>query len=284
MINLTQASAVATARWSDLARELDDWAEEGRIATLWWRDDDAAAPCGRLDRLLEIAADVPVALAVIPAEAELSLAARLGDRGASSTDGPAVGVLQHGWRHADHAAPAKKSEYPADRPPAVVRAELRAGRARLRALFGSGALAVLAPPWNRFADAMLPLLAECRIAAISRFGPRRAVWPAPAVFEANVHVDPVCWKGDRGFVGDGVALGALVRHLRTRRAGVADPDEPTGILTHHLIQDEATGGFLARLVALTAAHPAARWLAGSEVFAPALGRAAAAEAASGAPP
>jgi hypothetical protein len=273
MISLSQASPVAAARWCDLTHELDAWGDVGRIATLWWRDDDAAAACGRLDRLLEIAGNVPVAFAVIPAEAELGLAGRFHGIGARSADGSGPSVLQHGWRHADHAAPTnKKSEFAANRPSASVTTELRAGRARLEALFGDRALAVLAPPWNRIAENFLPRLAECGIAAISRFGPRRSAWPAPLVFEANVHVDLVAWKGDRGFIGEGEALGALMRHLRARRAGVADPDEPTGVMTHHLIQDEAAGGFLARLVVMTAAHPAARWLAGREVFAPALYR------------
>ncbi|MGH7029984.1 MAG: polysaccharide deacetylase family protein, partial [Stellaceae bacterium] len=111
------------ARWSDLSHELDRWGDEGRIATLWWRDDDAAAPGGRLDRLLEIAGTVPVALAVIPAAAELGLAARLGAPAARSGAAPPIAVLQHGWSHANHAnraAGAKKSEFSAARSDASV--------------------------------------------------------------------------------------------------------------------------------------------------------------------
>jgi D-arabinose 5-phosphate isomerase GutQ len=43
-------------------------------------------------------------------------------------------------------------------------------------------------------------------------------------------------------------------------------------LTHHLVQDQATDEFLLRLLALTLAHPAARWLDAGEVFAPGVGR------------
>ena len=43
--------------------------------------------------------------------------------------------------------------------------------------------------------------------------------------------------------------------------------EPTGILTHHLIEDEATDAFLRKLAAVTAAHRAVRWLDAAEVFA-----------------
>ncbi len=252
---------------------------------MWWRDDDAAAPDGRLDRLLEIAGDVPVALAVIPAAAEPGLAARLGGTAAARPGAaPAVAVLQHGWRHLNHAAGAKKSEFPATRSPAAVSVELSAGRARLAALFGTRALDVLAPPWNRLDQRFLPLLAGCGIAAVSRVGPRRTAWPSPGVFEANVHVDLVAWKRDRGFIGEGAALMGLVGHLRARRSGAADGAEPSGILTHHLVQDEATGAFLGRLIELTANHPAARWLAGSEVFASAIGPPTGSGAANETPP
>ena len=60
--------------------------------------------------------------------------------------------------------------------------------------------------------------------------------------------------------GKSAALGGLVGHLQARRLGAVCADEPTGILTHHLVQDEATDAFLDRLVAVTDAHPAARWL------------------------
>jgi hypothetical protein len=43
-------------------------------------------------------------------------------------------------------------------------------------------------------------------------------------------------------------------------------DEPTGILTHHLVQDEATDAFLDRLIAVSVAHPAALWLDAREIF------------------
>jgi len=273
MITLSQASPVATARWSDLTSELDRWGAEGRIATLWWRDDDAAAPSDRLERLLDIAGAVPLALAIIPAAAQPALAGWLDGASRRSGKAPPIAILQHGWQHADHATQSKKSEFPAERSGVSVAADLAAGRERLRTLFGARALAVLAPPWNRFADDFFPLLAGCGIRAISRVTPRSSAWPAPGVFAANVHVDLVAWKAGRGFIGEAAALGGLVGHLQARRRGEVDGDEPTGILTHHLVQDEATGDFLLRLVAQTA-HPAARWLDAGMVFAAGLERAA----------
>ena len=249
------------AGWPGLAEELEHWGEAGWSATLWWRDDDAAAASAALDRLLAVAGDVPIALAVIPAASERGLAARLASAAGS------VRVLQHGWRHADHATLGRKSEFPPDRPQPAAAAELFAGRSRLVGLFGASALAVLAPPWNRFDDGFLPLLAACGIGAISQAGPRRRQWPYPGVFAANVHVDLVDWTSGRGFVGEDIALDQLVGHLRGRRLGVFDRAEPTGIMSHHRIQDRATEKFLDRLLAFTLAHPAARWLAAGEVFA-----------------
>lgn len=253
------------AAWSDLVGELDCWQAAGRIATLWWRDDDAVAPSERLDDLLSIAGDVPVALAVIPGRAEPGLAARLARHTRSK-----IAVLQHGWRHLDHSAGGKKSEYPAERSPYDGARELAAGRARLAELFGPLALPVLVPPWNRLAASFLAALPDCGIRAISRAQPRAALRPGPGLIEANVHTDLVAWTGDRGFIGEGAALGGLVRHLRARRLGEACADEPTGILTHHLVQDEATGVFLGRLLAATRAHAAACWLGANDVFSGAL--------------
>jgi hypothetical protein len=236
------------------------------VATLWWRDDDAATASAEFDRLLAAARGVPVAFAVIPGLADHKLAARL-------RPGCAIAVLQHGWRHANHASGPRKSEFPAERAAAAAAADLAAGRSRLEELFGAAALAVLAPPWNRFADRFLPLLADCGIAAISRAGPRRRAWPVPGVFAANVHVDLVAWSGGREFIGETAALGSLIGHLRGRRLGQFDGTEPTGIMTHHRVQDSAAERFLDRLVAVTEAHPAAHWLAAAEVFAPAAGAA-----------
>lgn len=259
-------------KWSDLMAELDRWEAEGEVATLWWRDDDAVAPTAQLSRLLSIAPTVPLSLAVIPAAAERELAEWLG---CSPRPAPnaAVHVLQHGWRHFNHARTGKKSEFPADRASAEVVFELTAGRERLDMLFGARALPVLVPPWNRFDNSFLALLARCGFTAISRARPREH-GSALGVNEVNIHADLVAWTGNRGFVGEEAALSGLVDHLRARRLDIVCADEPTGILTHHLVQDAATEAFLDRLIAATKTHPAARWLNTAEVFAPALGASA----------
>ncbi len=252
------------AGWPDLVGELDRWQQAGRVATLWWRDDDAVAPSARLDRLMLIAGTVPVALAVIPALAGQDLAAWFCR---PPRPGANIAVLQHGWHHLNRSAGGKKTEFPAGRPRGLVSSDLAAGHARLAALFGNGALPVLVPPWNRFDASLLSLLRGCGLFAISRIKPRQALQPALGIIEVNVHVDLVAWESSRGFIGEERALGSLLEHLRARRLGVVCSNEPTGILTHHLVQDEATDAFLDRLVAVTGAHAGTHWLDAREVFA-----------------
>lgn len=247
------------AKWADLVEELDRWGEEGRVATLWWRDDDAIAATRRLDDLLRLATDIPLALAVIPALARPELAAAVAGR-------KQVAVLQHGWLHANRAADGKKSEYPASRPFYRVERELAAGKARLAALFGGRALPVLVPPWNRLAAELLPLLPRLGIAGLSAmFRPDATVRP-PGLAAIDVHVDLVAWKGDRGFIGEAAALGALAGHLQAARLGAGRIRPPIGILTHHLVTDAATTAFVEQLIAVTKTHPAVRWIPVAELL------------------
>jgi len=259
MTFMPRVEEASAAEWSDLVAELDRWEETGHVASLWWRDDDAVAPTAKLDRLLAVAGGAPIALAVIPACAEAGLASAL-------DEAPQVAVLQHGWRHANHALTGKKSEYPPERSVATVASELTAGRARLHALFAARALPVLVPPWNRFAAGFVPLLTEAGIAGLSQIAPRKGPDLPGGLIDMDVHVDIVAWREHRGFIGDGVALGRLIAELRARRWGGADPFSAVGVLTHHLVMDEATADFMARLSALIIAHRAARWVGAGEIL------------------
>src|SRR5579859_3936699 len=102
-------SAKPESGWADLDAELGIWQSAGRTADFWWRDDDAVVATPALDRLLALTEGVPIALAVIPGQAGIGLAARLAGV-------PNVAVLQHGWQHVNHApAEEKKSELGAHR-------------------------------------------------------------------------------------------------------------------------------------------------------------------------
>ena len=250
--------------WRTLTEELDAWAAAGRTATLWWRDDDAVEPSAAFERLLALAAaqDVPIALAVIPLRASQALA-----RGVETADARAA-LLQHGYAHRNHApARQKKIELGAQRPTAVVLEELARGAARMTALFGSNWAPILVPPWNRIAAGLLPEIGDLGFRGVSTYGARAAAEPVPGLVQINTHVDIMRWSDPRGFLGTAEALELLVDHLRARRRGEADANEPTGLLSHHPAHDEACWAFLERLLDRLARHPAARFVAANEAFA-----------------
>jgi hypothetical protein len=245
-----------------LLDELDRWAEVGRTATLWWRDDDAVEMTDRLGRLLALRAalGVPLGLAVIPAKAQPSLAAAL----PGSAD---VAVLQHGYEHRNHCPDLRrKAELGSDRPAWEVVAGLMSGRERLAALFGDRPPPILVPPWNRIDAGVVALLPGLGYTGLSTFAPRTRREAAPGVTHVNTHVDLIDWPGTRKFVGEEAAVAAATAHLARRRTGSVDPDEATGLLTHHLVHDSMIWNFVERFVAAAAAHRAARWLAVAEAF------------------
>ncbi|HEX6442346.1 MAG TPA: polysaccharide deacetylase family protein [Stellaceae bacterium] len=247
-----------TVGWSGLTDELNRWGEAGRVARFWWRDDDAIAATPQLEALLRLVGDVPVALAVIPALVESDLADALLSR-------PYVAVLQHGWSHTNHHALGKKSEFPASRNAAEVATELRAGANRLRALFGSRFVPILAPPWNRFAPEFVPLLAPAGILALSTMARPQTVWDESGIAHIDAHLDPVAWKADRGFIGTEPGLDLLLGHLRAQRLRGTAAASTIGILTHHLVMDRPTAAFLEQMIAMLAAHSAASWVAAGEL-------------------
>lgn len=248
------------AVWADLRRELETWGEDGRRATLWWRDDDAETPGPALARLLSLAegSGVAPALAVIPAGAGTPLAEMLAGR---------HDVLTHGLEHRNWApAGERKAEFGPHRPVDEMLADADAGWRRLRRLFGRRALPVFVPPWNRLAAALLPGLAGAGFAALSTLGPRAEAEAAPGLRQVNCHVDPINWRGARAFVGEPAALDAVLTHLRARRLGQVDGNEPTGVMSHHRVQDDATWAFLERLFVETLECDGAHWLSPREVF------------------
>ncbi len=227
--------------WQALADEDARWGEAGRVAELWWRDDDASDVDPALDRLLDLVRDttMPLALAVVPAGATEALAGRLADR-------PLVDVLQHGYAHANHALAAenKKIELGVQRPAMMTLGELATGWMALERLFGPRALPVMVPPWNRIAPVLVPTLPEIGYRGLSTFGPRPRVHPVRGLLQVNTHVDLIDWKGGRVFAGEEATLAALVTALERARTGSA---EPVGILSHHLAMDAGAWDFLRSL-------------------------------------
>lgn len=240
--------------WSALAEELRAWRDAGAAAQLWWRDDDAARGDPALARLfrLEQTSGVPLALAVIPERAEPEALRE------------ARWMIMHGCDHRNRAAAGeKKTEFAAAESDAAALGRLAQARARLAGFAGARFVPVLAPPWNRFRESLVARLPEAGIRGLSRYGARRT--SGKSVREVNTHVDIVAWRGERGFVGEDVALALLVRHLSARRAGAVDAAEPSGVLTHHAVHDAGAWRFLERLFDETRAGGAA-WLSAEQVF------------------
>ena len=244
--------------WADLDAELVRWRAAGKTPTFWWRDDDAVTDSAALQRLLALRAalGVPLALAVIPAEADAALAARVADHTA---------VLQHGYAHRNHASESgPKSELGADRTLDAIALDLSRGWDRLRSLFGGRPLPVMVPPWNRIAPAVKARLPQWGYRGLSTFKPRGGGTP---LIEVNSHVDIVDWGGARDFVGVERALDDAVAHLMLRRTGGCDGAEPTGLLTHHLAHDDSCWEFVRDFVSRTRRHVGARWLDARDIFA-----------------
>jgi len=249
--------------WQTLQNELDQWKAAGQSATLWWRDDDAVEASDQLTRLLEIAkkAGVPLCLAVVPADCQLSLVEAIEQSGAD------VRVAVHGWSHINHAgASEKKSEFPDSRPPEMMSAEAVQGLRQINEAFGARALELFVPPWNRISDALTNALPAAGYRGLSTYKARPVYAQIEGLAQINTHADIINWPDGKTFAGAGVVLDLIVGHLAARRRGDVAADEPTGLLTHHLVQHDDAFGFIARYVRETAQHPAVRWLGGGQVF------------------
>jgi peptidoglycan/xylan/chitin deacetylase (PgdA/CDA1 family) len=234
---------------------LDRAAAQSVRITLWWRDDDAEAVTPQLARLLALAErdDVPLALAVVPKGATPELAEAIADR-------PGVHVLQHGWQHENHAPPnEKKMELGEHRPFPLILEELGEGFERLGLLFPRRFLPVLVPPWNRIAPSVRDALHKVGLLGLSTFGPT----PPGEAHRVNTHVDIIDWKNGRAALPRAAAFAILCGEVERR---LRDDPEPLGILTHHLVHDDASWSFLEELFTLTARHAAVRWPAIPPLF------------------
>lgn len=245
--------------WQALADELARWRDTGRTPDFWWRDDDAGRATAELERLLALAraSGVPLGLAVVPAHAEPALLAGL-DAG--------VRVLQHGTDHVNRSSGnAKKTEFPVAEPADAALARLTRAGAFLQSEAGARYVPVLAPPWNRFREDLVPGLAAAGYKGLSQYGPRKKAEPFAGLKQVNTHVDVIAWQAGRGFVGESEALRLTAGHLAGRRSGALDAAEPTGLLTHHACHDAGAWAFLERLFAFTR-EAGARWREIAELF------------------
>ena len=249
--------------WTMLQRELDQWLESGKTATFWWRDDDTIEETGQLHRLDALSHDTeaPVALAVIPAGLQDSLPLFLSLRDNFS-------VMQHGYSHRSYAAKGmKKIEIGGERTINEIQSELTQGHRQLDDTFGKQYIPVLVPPWNRIEPRIFPALVEARFNGLSTIWARNTANPLKGLLQVNTHLDPVDWRHDRGFICEAAAVDQIHRHLNARRLARSDITEPSGILTHHLSQNDQVWKFCEKLFECLNRHPAAQWLDARDIWA-----------------
>lgn len=218
--------------------ELDIWRAGGLQPRFWLRDDDATEPSDRLDRLIDLVRrfDVPLLLAVIPALATTALATRL-------TREPLVTPCAHGYGHRNHMPEGQKAVELAGRDVDTIVAELTAGRRRLLDLFPGGLSGILVPPWNRITPDVAVRVHECGFTALSTSSWQKIATTLP---ELNTQIDVMNWTGGRiGHRQEAIAAELLRRLRQARERGGA----PLGILSHHLVHDEAAWESLEGLIA-----------------------------------
>ncbi len=248
--------------WRWLGQELERWTEAGKIAQFWWRDDDACDTSAALERLLQSSqtSQAPLALAVIPATLKPALVEGLQAH-------QLVSILQHGYAHNNHAAPGqRKLELGGNRGEGEMVDDLELGKGKLELSFSKGFVPVLVPPWNRIDSAIVARLTGLGFRGISTMKKRSVAYPAPGLLQVNAHLDPINWRHDSGFIGVYPAIAILVQHLIAKRCGYRDGAEPTGILSHHLVQNESVWRFLDDLLQFLVEHPAAAFIDAREIW------------------
>jgi hypothetical protein len=156
-----------------------------------------------------------------------------------------VTPIVHGWAHQNHAPQgAKKQEFGAHRPLDTMRHELLLAMSRMKELFAERMAAIFVPPWNRIAPDLIPALRELGYAALSTFG---VCTENRGIPEINTHVDIIDFRGTRGCRQHSVLAkdiaAALSHSFHHGRYAV-------GILSHHLVHDEAAFEFLADLFSI----------------------------------
>lgn len=233
--------------FSPLMKLLEQAASEGQPLEFWWRDDDAVNAGPKLEQLLNLARRyrAPVLLAVIPDQADDSILSH-DPRGW-------VTIAQHGVDHIPRQKAGKNSEFPEERDPDEAAAAIAGGRDKLAALFGDRFGPIFVPPWNRMSEIHIDRLSEMGFTGYSGFGPRMKI-KANGLSLFNTHIDLIDWRKDKKFLGAETLIGQMVKHLSDNK------DEPTGILTHHLVHDPATWNFLTDLLETLSAHPGAQWI------------------------
>jgi len=248
--------------WSILQHELDLWADSGKTATFWWRDDDAVEETPQLHLLDMLSREmkIPVSLAVIPSGLHESLPLFLHKQDNFT-------AIQHGYAHRSYALEGmKKIELGGDRSDDDIQSDIFKGRLQLDTAFGEQFIPVLVPPWNRIERRVYPALIGAGFSGVSSMWARETAYPVKGLLQVNAHLDPVDWRHGRGFIGETIAIEQIHRHLSSGRLAAEDVAEPTGILTHHLVQNDEVWAFCRTLFDVLKRHPAVQWFDANKIW------------------
>ena len=228
-----------------MQRELDCWAERGLTARVWLRDDDAHRMSQPLARLHDLVRKyrITIGLAIVPGLLHSDLLEFLAvARGEFYP-------MCHGWKHLNHATKYRPCEFGPDRPFDSLLGDAELAYEKFHECFDSVKV-IFVPPYNCINQTLVHALPGIGFAGLS-LGPSvlearlaRAgskVWIPPVVkidrksnvTRVDAQVDLIDWQR-RTAKDPGVIADCFIGHLRLRRWGIVSPNDPIGILTHHL--------------------------------------------------
>ena len=275
---MTKDAARAMQIKADIKHELGCWRAAGLRAKFWLRDDDAVDVTPQLERLCRLADryDVQIGVAVIPASIRSDLPSYM------RTHSAQVWPLVHGWNHTNHRSKESPGEFGEDRPEEDVRGDLVDALLAFKRAFPDAG-AVFVPPYSHIAPVFISALPDIGYRGLSsspNIWESRVVrtlannsWlrlprlPVTSTFKrVDTHIDIIDWQAGTA-QHDEIVLHRLLGELRMRRKGSLPVDYPIGILSHHLVHDEAIWLAMERLLDDLASDGAAEFVTCQDVFA-----------------
>ncbi len=229
-----------TNLFAAIKKELSLWQQNGQQCHFWWRDDDATQDTPALQKLIDLhqQTKIPVALSVIPKFAHVTLLQQIKNL-------PQISILQHGWQHRNYELPEQPfSEFGSSRDSEIIRQELRTGRNLLKAMFAKQFVTGFVAPWNNLAAKHWPEFDQYDLVSFHD----GAANQMPSKFkQLNVHIDILRWRKYPKFRGTTRTIKAILKQLKQRRTD-QQFDKPIGIMSHHLVMDNASWQFLTKLL------------------------------------
>lgn len=237
--------------WSELRETLRGARGAGRRIPVFFRDDDAIDDRPALRDLLALFCSrrVAINLEVIPGLLTSAGAKLLGETAAAHPE--LIGLNQHGWRHENHEATGRKSEFGQSRNFDQQHRDISAGRQAMAEAFGDHFFPVFTPPWNRCTAVTHDVLTSIGFAAISDLGPN--IGPdlgsdighkknglVNGLVRLPATLDIIDWKSSRDLRPVEWLLDQLQQQI--------EAGKQIGIMLHHQVMSPTAFDFVAQLV------------------------------------